>query len=83
MDEMMKDAMMGEMEGAEEKDKLSAMLDIIGELRDMAREMMDEEGSEYAEKMAEGPKKVSVMAKDEEGLKEGLKKAEDLMDELE
>lgn len=57
-----------------DKDKMMAKMKVIHELRQMAQDMM-------GEKLDEGMKKVTVASDDKEGLKEGLEKAEEIVEE--
>jgi len=56
-------------------DKLAKM-DLLKSLRKMAMDMINEGGEEEMDSL----KKVTVAAKDEEGLKAGLEKAEDILE---
>lgn len=56
--------------------KKKAKMKVVGDLRNMAMDMM---GSDLGKHM-EGAKKVTVASKDTEGLKAGLEKAEDLVE---
>lgn len=60
--------------GSDERD-LQAKMDVLDELRQIAEDQMGEE-------MLDGMKSVKVMAKDEEGLKSGLEKAQDLVGDM-
>lgn len=55
-------------------DKVKAKMRVIHDLREMASDMM-------SEGLDEGLKKVTVASDDEEGLKEGLEMAEDIVEE--
>lgn len=56
-------------------DKMAKM-DLLKSLRKMAMDMINEGGEEEMDSL----KKVTVAAKDEEGLKAGLEKAEDILE---
>jgi hypothetical protein len=74
MDKKMMMKMMGKKDDEEMGMKKNAKMEVLKELRKMASDMM-------AEDLKGGMKKVTVAAKDEEGLKEGLEKAEDMLEE--
>lgn len=56
-----------------------AKMDLLKQLRKMAMDMIHED-SMGGEEDAMGLQKVTVAAKDKEGLKEGLEKAEDVLE---
>lgn len=55
--------------------KKDAKMDMLKSLKKMAKEMMYQDMPEEMK----GMKKITVMSDDEEGLKEGLSKAEEIM----
>lgn len=79
---MKKIPVLQEKEGPEDK---AAMIAVLKALKQVASEMMAEAMNEKlkpSEDM-ESMKKVSVMAKDEEGLEEGLEKAKEIVEGME
>jgi hypothetical protein len=61
-----------------------AKLDVLKDLRKMAMEMLHDQSSEGMEEgeMPSKMQKVMVAAKDKEGLKQGLEKAEDVLESM-
>jgi hypothetical protein len=58
-----------------------AKMDLLKQLRRMAMDMIHED-SMGGEEDAAGLQKVTVAAKDKEGLKQGLEKAEDVLEDM-
>ena len=62
--------------GGMDPKKKEAKMELLGELRDMAKGMMMDDLQGHRE----GMKKVQIASDSDEGLKEGLEKAEDILE---
>lgn len=74
-------ALMDLMEGKGKKEKKMGEMDVsakMGSLKELHKIMMDKAGKD----IADGLQKITVMAKDKEGLEKGLEKAKELLEKM-